>query len=483
MFFDRFKGLTRSLRFRLMVWNAVVVLLTAIVTLIGVREGLRRALLNEMDQILTEDAVEIGLTITDTSPTETSAVREFIHRKAQGHKKHGWFARLVDHRGQLVWSSDDAFAAASPEQPLANMQPASRGGNRLVQLKLTDQQGNALHLIVGASLDFLDRDMALIDRLVAVAVAIVFIAAPLVGYWLAGRTTRILRQLIRATAALRPARLEERLPLRHTGDELDQLSRTFNGLLDRIAEYLRHRRDFLANSAHELRTPLAAIRSSVEVALNADRTKEEYEELLAEVIQECQALETLVNQLLLLAETEGERMKTIGERVPLDSIVRAAVEMFRALAESRDIELWLPRCEAIVVEGNRHHLRQVLNNLLDNAIKFTLPGGVVSVSLERQAQQAILKVADTGVGVRADDLPLIFDRFYRCDKARSHSVEVRGTGLGLSICQAVVGAHGGTLTVESVEGQGTCFTAQLPCASPESPTPVVAPLPITQPSA
>jgi two-component system, OmpR family, heavy metal sensor histidine kinase CusS len=482
MSFDRYRAAMRTFRFRLMVWNAGVVLLTAVVTLIGVREGVRRALLSEMDQILIEDAQEIGLTLGDVNPILPDEMQEFINRKAQGHKKHGWFARLIYQKGKQLWASDDALPETESKIPMVNLKPISRAGDRVVQLDLTDRRGQSLHLRVGASLDFLDRDMSVIDRLVAMAVAVVLLAAPLLGYWLAGRTTETLRQLIRTTANLRPTRLDERLPIRKTGDELDQLSQTFNGLLDRIADYLEHRRDFLANSAHELRTPVAAIRSTVEVALGADRTKEEYEELLSEVIEECHALEVLVNQLLLLAETEGDRMGIHGERVPFDSIVRTATEMFRALAESREIELKLTRCTASIIEGNRHHLRQVLNNLLDNAIKFTLPGGQIEVSLERQGRQAVLKVRDTGIGMSSEDLPHIFDRFFRCDRARTHTLDIRGTGLGLSICQAVVSAHRGHLYVESEEGKGTCFTAVLPCVLPETSTPALEPSADAQPA-
>jgi heavy metal sensor kinase len=471
MSFDRFKATAHTFRFRLMVWNAGVVLLTAIVTLVGVREGVRRALLNEMDQILIEDAHEIGLTISDASPLLPTEIQEFINRKAQGHEKHGWFARLIGQGSEQIWASKNAPTESQVKTSLTNLQPLSLAGERIVQLNLTNRQGQALRLRVGASLDFLDREMAVIDRLVAVAVAIVFLAAPLVGYWLAGRTTQTLRQLIHTTASLRPMRLDERLPLRNTGDELDQLSQTVNGMLDRIADYLKHRRDFLANSAHELRTPVAAIRSTVEVALSADRTKEEYEELLSEVIEECHALEVLVNQLLLLAETEGGRIYIHGERVPLDSVVRSAIDMFRALAESQGIELNLTRCDATAVEGNRNHLRQVLNNLLDNAIKFTMSGGKIEVSLECHPNQAILKVKDTGIGIGADDLPNIFDRFFRCDRARTHTLDIRGTGLGLSICQAVITAHRGILTVESEEDKGACFTAVLPCIPLESSLP------------
>src|SRR5690606_38083866 len=145
---------------RLMVWNAGVVLLTAVVTLIGVREGVRRALLSEMDQILIEDAQEIGLTLGDVNPVLPNEIQEFINRKAQGHKKHGWFARLIDQAGQEVWASANAPPEISSKLQMENLTPASHGGDRVVQLNLDDRSGQTLRLRVGASLSFLDRDMA-----------------------------------------------------------------------------------------------------------------------------------------------------------------------------------------------------------------------------------------------------------------------------------------------------------------------------------
>jgi signal transduction histidine kinase len=305
--------------------------------------------------------------------------------------------------------------------------------------------------------------------------------APVGGYLLAGRTTRILANLIHRTDRLRPSELKERLPIRGTGDELDSLARTVNGLLDRLADYLQQKHDFLANAAHELRTPLAAIRSSVEVAASGQLSEAEYHELLAVVIEQCTALESLVNQLLLLAESDADRLMTSSEVVPLDEVVQRAVEMFQGVAEDRGIELvghWPPHAP---VGGNRHYLRQVLNNLLDNAIKFTGlrhstdssgTGGRVEVKLLRDdaRHQAILTVADNGVGIPADAVPQLFQRFFRVDRSRSREDGLGGSGLGLSICRAIVEAHRGSIDVQSTLGEGTTITLVLPLAShDESP--------------
>jgi signal transduction histidine kinase len=213
-----------------------------------------------------------------------------------------------------------------------------------------------------------------------------------------------------------------------------------------------------------LRTPLAAIRSSIEVALAGGRTSEEYEELLSDIIEESGSLELLVNQLLLLSESETERLKVIKQRVKFDELVEKAMDMFGGVAEFRDIQLACPALPSAVVQGNQQHLRQVIYNLLDNALKFTPAGGRVAVQLGVDAPRnaIVFSVSDSGPGIREVDLPHVFDRFFQGHRPRSVPSEKRGTGLGLSICQAIVQAHDGTIEVDSEVGVGTCFTVRLP---------------------
>jgi two-component system heavy metal sensor histidine kinase CusS len=251
-------------------------------------------------------------------------------------------------------------------------------------------------------------------------------------------------------------------------DELDRLAQTINGPLDRIAAYLQERRDFLANAAHELRTPLAAIHSSVEVALNNNRSREEYENLLVEIIDQGACLEKLVNQLLLISETEmdAERLKSEFTFVPLDEVVARSVAMFRGVAESHDVSLEAHIHSNVHVFGSRHLLRQMVNNLIDNAVKYTPAGGHVWVDLVvRQAEHNAgvrLCVADNGPGIAPSDVARVFERFYRADKSRSRMHETDGTGLGLSMCQAVVYAHAGTIACQSGLGEGTRMDVWLP---------------------
>jgi signal transduction histidine kinase len=371
--------------------------------------------------------------------------------------------RLLDERGQIVWSSE----GAPPQSVVGSSElrnfPATVGTFRLVERRVKLPSAPSV-VRVGASLDSINADISRIDRLVLMAGGIVLVCAPLLGYWLASRAAKTVGEITRAAATLRPDWIGERLPVRGTGDELDQLARTINGLLDRIAVYLAEKRDFLANAAHELRSPLAAIRSSVEVALNEERSRDEYQNLLIEIIQQGSALETLVNQLLLISESEAEQLKRDHEAVAFDEIVRRAAEMFAGVAEARGLRLGVRIAGPMLVSGSGHLLRQLVNNLIDNAIKYTPARGSVEVSLAADAggEYALLEVADTGIGIGPDDLTRVFDRFYRTDRSRTRMAESSGTGLGLSICQAVVLAHGGEIDCHNRPEGGTVFAIRLP---------------------
>ncbi len=450
---------TDTLRFRLMLWNALVVMITALVMLVGLREGVRITLIRELDQLLGEDLRELELSLASNHGEDAEPLREQLDRKAVGHAQHKWFVQIRGQDDRLVYQSDNTPEDVAPFDARSRS-ARTKGAWRFVDRRLPQAPGFKVR--IGASLEMIRGDVRRLDRLVLAAVGLILCTAPLGGYWLAGRATRPLNQMISTMAKLRPSKLQERLPLRGTGDELDRLSQTFNRLLDRIGTYLKERQDFLANAAHELRTPLAAIRSSIEVALASQRSSAEYEELLSDIIEESTSLEMLVNQLLLLSETEGERLRVHKEQVRFDELVEKALDMFGGVAEYRDILLTCPALPIAEVNGNRQHLRQVIYNLLDNALKYTPAGGRVAVNLVVADGQLIFSVRDNGPGIRADDLPHVFDRFFQGDRKRQGHAEIRGAGLGLSICRAIVGAHDGRIEVDSEPGRGARFLVRLP---------------------
>ncbi|MBI3407319.1 MAG: HAMP domain-containing protein [Planctomycetes bacterium] len=459
MLFGRLRDVFQTLRFRLMLWVTLVVSLITLAALLTVHQFVYNTLLNEFDQRLKDDIGEVASSIRQ-NPIGPD-LHHALNVKARNHSLRGWFVQLYDADHNLIWATDDAPNIKHALLYSDRLMALEEGPLRIVQSRFEPPSRPAVIIRLGSTMESVIEDIDLLNWIMILAGASILILAPVVGYLLAGRALRPLAWIIATTARLQPKKLDERLPVRGTGDELDQLSRTINGMLDRIAAHLGSSNDFIANAAHELRSPLAAIRSSVEVALDRLRTPDEYAALLVDVADETSRLGNLVNRLLLLAEGDAGRLEGADQTAQLDGIVRESVEMFGAVAESVGVEIEIAQLDRASVPGDDFHLRQVVRNLLDNAIKFTPPEGRVHVSLQADVshEMATLVVRDTGIGIPPEDLPRIFERFYRVDKSRQRQ---SGTGLGLAICHAIVNALGGSIHVESVQGKGSAFTVVLP---------------------
>lgn len=468
---ERAKVLSRSLRFRLTLWNTVLIFVLLLANLLAVREGLGWALSRVMDTFLQEE-LTLATDYVNRLDGRPNELRDELNRQAASHQRRHLFVQLLDGRGAVVWSSkwspsDDVLPAGAA----AFDAPATSGEFRFICREVIRPDGSLLTVRVGCSLERYRSELEHFTCTLLEVALLLLLVAPVGGYLLALRATRPVARIIATTARLNPTHLDERLPIRGTGDELDRLSVTINSFLDRIAAYLRQSREFTANAAHELRSPLTAVQSSLEIALNVDRTTEEYKEVLSVLLEECGQMRVLVNQLLLLSEGDAGRLRAHPGPVRLDQLVSRSAEMFRAVAEAAGVELAAHRLEPVVIQGDGHRLWQMVNNLIDNAVKFTPAGGRVSLSLALggDGRECVLEVADTGTGIAPQDLPHIFERFYQGDKARDRKAPSRGLGLGLSICQAVVQAHGGTIEVASTPGRGTTFTVRLrDCVRPAS---------------
>jgi heavy metal sensor kinase len=463
MRFGLLKHLPPTLRFRLTFWNTVVFLVLIGGTLWGVREGVRWTLLNELDDSLVRD-VELVKDTIDRSGLNWVDLAAELDPKVESNSKLGWFVRIFSATGDLLWTSEGAPEFSVPPSRAVKPGAYDRGNYRLLQQAIpAGKRTPPLIVRVGVYRDRVDEDIWRLTEWMLTAFAFILVVAPLSGYWLAGRATRPLATILHTTARLHPDNLSERLPLRGTGDELDQLSATLNGMLDRLAAHLEQQRTFVANAAHELRSPLAAMRTALEVALERNRSPAEYRELFGDLIEECTGLGNLINHLLLLAEGDAGLLHADGE-VRLDEVVCRAVDMFQGIAEQRGVSLQVRAPAPVMVRGNRVHLREVIHNLLDNALKFTPEGGEVSVEVNAPpgSRQMQLLVRDTGAGIPPEDLPNVFERFYRADKSRQRNQPIGGSGLGLSICKAIVQAYGGQISLASTVGKGTSVTVSLP---------------------
>jgi signal transduction histidine kinase len=291
-------------------------------------------------------------------------------------------------------------------------------------------------------------------------VTLLIVVIALTGGWLA--TQSALSPIRRLTQAvqriIQTGRTNARVPAAGTGDAIDLLTSLFNTMLDKIEGLVTAMRGALDNVSHDLRTPLTRLRGTAELALASPPNIDQYREALAVCVEESDRVLVMLNTLMDISEAESGTMQLRREPVRLSEVVERAVDLYRDVAEAKGVTLVADAGDDVVVVADRTRLEQVAANLIDNAVKYTPPGGRVDVEVARTDDAAILRVRDTGSGIPADELPRIFDRLFRGDTSRTE----RGLGLGLSLVKAVVEAHGGTVDVISEPGRGSVFTVTLP---------------------
>jgi signal transduction histidine kinase len=272
-----------------------------------------------------------------------------------------------------------------------------------------------------------------------------------------------LRELAAALRSIRETgKLDARVPTPQTGDELDELARLFNALLETIESLVARMRDALDNIAHDLRTPLTRVRGAAEMALRSNPDRESYREALADCLEESEQVLIMLNALTDISEAEAGALKLDVEEVDLPGLIRSVIGVYQYVADDKGIRVHTALPEQLRLRADPKRLRQAVANLLDNAIKYTGPGGGIEIEAHAEQHQVLLSVTDTGVGIKPEELPKIWDRLYRGEASHSQ----RGLGLGLSLVRAVALAHKGSVEAHSQPGPGSRFVIRLPISSP-----------------
>jgi len=350
-------------------------------------------------------------------------------------------------------------AAAGPMRPRLGppMPPSGRTRGEYREAFRTMPGGEVL--LVGRSIAQDLKDMQALALRLAGAGAGVLLLGLAGGWWLATRAIRPIEEIGATALKIAAGDLSQRINVADTDSELGRLARVLNSTFSRLEAAFAHQARFTSDASHELRTPVSVVLTQTQSALARERNPAEYREALEACQRAAQRMRKLTQSLLALARLDAGQDPMRREPLDLARVTRECVEMVRPLAAERGIEL---RCDlpAMPCAGDAERLSQVATNLLSNAIQFNHPGGEVRISTRAENGVAVLTVADTGEGIPAQDLPHIFERFYRVDQSRSavHG----GTGLGLAISKAIVDAHSGTIAVSSQPGAGSTFSVKLP---------------------
>ncbi len=385
--------------------------------------------------------------------------------------KLGQYAAVYQRGGlRALTGTVQAEQRTAPERLFVRV--VDRGAEALV---LSESEGWDLQRLETASLSLTDGTLVQVGKstdsredllarfravLGLVTLAVVFVA--LTGGFIVTRSAiRPIRRLTRAVARIiSTGRTDERVPLSGDGtdDAIDELTRLFNAMLDKIEGLVTAMRGALDNVSHDLRTPLTRLRGTAEMALVSTPDLDRYRDALADCVEESDHVLVMLNTLMDISEAESGAMHLHREPVRLSDVVARAADLYRDVADAKGVVLTAHTPIDVVVVGDGTRLAQVAANLIDNALKYTPAGGRVDVEVLAAGDRARLTVRDTGIGIRPDELPRIWDRLFRGDTSRAE----RGLGLGLSLVKAVVEAHGGTVEVESAPGKGSVFTISLP---------------------
>ncbi len=464
---------TRSIRFRLIAWYAGlltgVFLLLAALMFLGLRHFLEAG--------LHETQARRARQIADTLLTNVSRTGEgFVVSQIQSlyaPEINDRFIRVTRKDGSVLYVSgppqDQSFdpTGLSAVAPISRVesyrQQKLRDGKTLLIAALNFQSANGGPYVVEVGTSTASMDLMLHQLLVLLAIGlpIAVLVAIGGGYLLVGRALAPVEQIAGKAEQITQHNLSQRLPVARTADELERLSLSLNHMISRLEDAFLNSRRFVADASHELRTPLTVLRAELESVLSDKRLAPDLRETLGSALEEVEHLSQIVEGLFALSRLDAGEAQAEWVKFDLAELAVTTADQISLVAEDKGISVSCDARRHVMVEGDRARMKQVVVNLLDNAIKYTPQKGAINLRVTAVNGHAVLEVSDNGIGIPPEAIPHVFDRFFRVDKARTR--DPGGAGLGLSIVKSICTAHGAQVEVESDSG-GSRFRIRLPLA-------------------
>jgi heavy metal sensor kinase len=463
---------TRSLSFRLVTWYAGV--LSAVFVLLGVLTFLfleRYLEANFLDTQARRARQIAGTLIAGASRAGESALGAEVER-LYSPEASDRFIRVSGADGRVVYVSgapkdeqyDPTQVPPAPAPVPATRQVSIAGARLLIAaVGAAGLDGTPYVVEVGGSRTAIESTLAHVLALLGLGLPLAVLAAVAGGFVLVRRSLSPVTRMAATAEAITQHNLSERLPEARSGDELERLSQALNRMITRLEDALHSSKQFVADASHELRTPLTVMRGELESLAQDGQLAGETRERLGSVLEEVARLIGIVEGLFALSRLDAGEAATPVQRVDLGELATTTAGQLSLLAVDKNVRIACRAEPGVAVNGDPARLRQVVVNLLDNAIKYTQPGGHVTLTVRRDGAVALLEVSDDGVGIPAEALAHVFKRFYRVDGSRSR--EQGGAGLGLSIVESICSAHGAQVEASSNVGKGSTFRVRLPLAA------------------
>jgi heavy metal sensor kinase len=455
---------------KMTLWYIFTFLVSALIICGFLYLRLRHQLIKEIDRFLLDEAKELTVVLS-RNPNEIDFLMKF-EDEVMTRKYYPFFFQILDKNGSPFYVSKEfrGIGYKTTDRVIINSREGKEtpedfhpSGRRTPFRMISTpfyRDGQLTYIIqLATHLHYVRKSLSSFKSNILAVLPIILVLGSLGGWLLARKSLWPIGYIASKARSITSQNLGERLTPRGTSDEMDDLIETINGTIARLEGSFKRMAEFTADVSHELKTPVCAMRGEAEVLLSKGRKAEEYQEGLAHFIEEFDHLNQMINDLILLSKFDAAQAELKMAPLRLDLLIQNICNLFQVLAEQKGIVLDLHAAEEMTVVGDKIRLQQLFTNLIDNAIKYTSKGSI-HVTLEKEKEEILVKVQDTGVGISSEEQGKIFKRFYRVDKSRSR--ESGGVGLGLSIAEWIVRAHEGRIEVESELNKGSTFTVYLP---------------------
>lgn len=469
----------QSIRSRLTAWYILLLGIILILFSIFLNYFLSKRLYESVDNSLKVSATVVATSVVMKFNRSPLPGVDRLFKQFLGAGDLNKFYRIYDGSGNVGSRSRNIDASQFPLSQVAYAD-ALKGKNsfetfivdgkhpiRVITMPILREKKLANLVQVGTSLEAVQETLRNLRIFLFTAVPSVLVLATLLARFLARRALKPISKIIQTARDIGQGQvLSQRIPVFKVKDELGQLALTFNEMMDRLENSFAQMRQFSSDASHELRTPLTVLQGQNELILSKPRDPKEYEEVIISNLEEINYMSKVLEDLFAISKSDENQILLNCKPMDLSGLAEEVCRHAEVLAGDKDISIIIAFLESVEINGDEVRLRQMIWNILHNGIKYTQSGGELKVSLQEEAGFALLSIQDTGIGIPEKDLPSIFDRFYRVDKARSR--DEGGSGLGLSICKHIAEAHKGEIKVESKLGIGTRFKIRIPSTRPEA---------------